>query len=71
MCTAFSFYKHYTGLPHIFKNYFQYLVNTKLKDFNTIIQLHFLKILSMEHNAKNICKTVINSKEQNLNKLLA
>jgi len=31
---------------------FQYLLNTQLKDFNTIIQLHFSNILVMNHNVK-------------------
>jgi len=34
----------------------QYLSNTNLKDFNTIIYLHFLKIVLTEHNAQNICR---------------
>jgi len=42
-----------------------------MKNFNTIAYLHFSKILFMEHNAKNICKTVISGKEQNLNKQIA
>jgi len=43
---------------HIFKKtfsnsmLFQYLFNTKFKDFNNIIQLHFPKILLMEHSAE-------------------
>jgi len=45
---------------------FSIFFNTKLKDFNTIIYLHFSKILFMEHNAKDICKTVISGKEQYL-----
>jgi len=57
-----------TGFPHIFKNYFPFFFNTKLKDFNTIIELHFSRILLMEHNAKNICRTVISGNKQNLNK---
>jgi len=40
-----------TGFPRIFKNpfsiLFQELFNTKLEDFNTIILLHFSKILLM------------------------
>jgi len=41
------------------------------KTFNTITYLHISKILLMEHNAKNIRKTVISGKEQNLNKQMA
>jgi len=32
---------------------------------------HFSKILFIEHKYKNICKTVISGKEQNLNKQMA
>jgi len=47
--------------------HFPYLFKTKLKGFNTIISLHFSKLLFMEHNANNICRTVISGKEQSLN----
>ena len=50
---------------------FQHLVNTKWKIFKTITYLHFFNILFIEHNAKNICKTVTSSKVQNLNKQMA
>jgi len=47
--------------------HFPYLFKTKLKGFNTIISLHFSKLLFMEHNANNICRTVISGKERSLN----
>jgi len=50
---------------------FQYLFNTTWKHFNTITYLHFTKILFIEHNARDICKTVISGKAQNLNKQMA
>jgi len=42
-----------------------------MKNLHTITYLHFSKILFMEHNAKNICTTVITGIEQNLNKHMA
>jgi len=44
---------------------------SKFKSFNTITYLHFCKILFMEHNAINTCKTVISAIEQNLNTKMA
>ena len=42
-----------------------------IKWSNTITYLHFFNILCVEHNAKNICRTVIGGKEQNLDKQMA
>jgi len=36
--------------PHIFKNYFPYFFNTKLKKFNVITSFHFLKFIIMKPN---------------------
>ena len=58
-----------SGLSHIFKNDFPYFFNIKFKQFTTIIYLHFSKILLTKHKQrKNIYRTVISVKEQNLNK---
>jgi len=40
------------------------LFNIKFKNFNTISYLHFSKIWFMEHNAKNVWKTVISGKNE-------
>jgi len=39
-----------TGFPQIFNNYFPYFFNTKLKKFNTMLYLHFSKIVFMKLN---------------------
>jgi len=39
-----------------------------MKNFNAITYLHFSEISFMEQSANKICKSVVSSKEQNLNK---
>jgi len=46
---------------------FRYLFNTNFNNSNTITSLHFPKFYSWK-TRQNICKTVMSSKEQNLNK---
>ena len=66
-----KFAKVSTGFPRIFKNYFPYFFNTKLKDFNTPLFTFIFQKFYWWNTMQKTCRTAISGKEQNLNKQMA